>query len=248
MHRFPSSEITKTKTSNSLNKWLAPTVIVTAAVGVAFFIHWKHESELQAEKLSYTKTQHLANLEATRGAEAKFALFYQGLRTISRLPGVQSIDRYAKSFDSNAKGAVQEIYNNLGTDLSVSEVYIVPRSLDADKIDPVTHQLQAPITTFDKLIINKNAAPVVEEKSTVPEVEIFEYRLMKKQLEWMAKHTPTQESISGLNVPAISGPEVITCDNSKFNPQKPEDKDRSGLVLSVPFLPRPANSRDASLA
>ena len=39
---------------------------------------------------------------------------------------------------------------------------------------------------------------------------------------------------SNLQVPIVSGPEVITCDNDEFE-KTHNDADRKGLVLSVPF-------------
>src|ERR1051325_11232302 len=61
---------------------------------------------------------------------------------------------------------------------------------------------------------------------------------MKRQMAWFREHYPREENISGLQYPALCGPEVITCDNSRYSPSDPDDKDRSGLVYSVPFYDR----------
>jgi len=58
---------------------------------------------------------------------------------------------------------------------------------------------------------------------------------MKKQIAWLKREYSTENSIEGLIYPAIGGQEVITCDNTHYSMGAPNDKDRSGLVYSVPF-------------
>ncbi|CAG7856447.1 hypothetical protein MCAMS1_00933, partial [biofilm metagenome] len=67
------------------------------------------------------------------------------------------------------------------------------------------------------------------------EVEIYEYRLLQEQMAWFKQHYPALDKIDGINVPIISGKEVITCDNSRISRLTMRDEDRSGLVFSVPF-------------
>ena len=157
---------------------------------------------------------------------------------MARLPGVRKIDRYAQHFDADSRQTVQELYNNLANRVALSEVYIVPLDLDPDRIDPHTGKPQTPTTTFDKLITGKNADETLQERGDAPkveEIEIFEYRMMKRQLAWMRRRYPQEKNIRALKFPAICGPAVVTCDNSYYSPAHPDDKDRSGLVYSVPF-------------
>ncbi|MGE3174736.1 MAG: ATP-binding protein [Planctomycetota bacterium] len=175
-----------------------------------------------------------------------FRTMYEGLRTIARLPGVRGIDRYARDFDSNARQTVQEIYNNLATHVEMSEVYIVPLDLDPDAIDPNTGELQEPIVTFDELIVGRTAPqaaargadgePAADDHDELEEVEIHEYRLMRRQLARFAELCPTEDSIRGLDYPALAGPEVVTCDNRFVSPANPDDAARSGIVYSVPLF------------
>lgn len=201
-------------------------------------VHAKETSELDAAKGRFRQEKHQAAENVASRFESSFGQMYQGLRTMARLPGVRSIDRYAKRFDPNSKTAVQELYNNLSTNVAMSEVYIVPGNLEPDQIDPVTKKPQAPIITFDELILGQNADKKPEEKDgpKVEEIEIFEYRLMHEQLKWAKASYPNDKSIKGLEFPATSGPEVVTCDNSRYSIKKPDDKDRSGIVYSVPFF------------
>ena len=55
-----------------------------------------------------------------------------------------------------------------------------------------------------------------EEKGPkLEEVEIFEYRLMKKQLAYLARTYPTNKDIKGLEVPVVTGEEGILPRESK---------------------------------
>ncbi|BDI33566.1 hypothetical protein CCAX7_56170 [Capsulimonas corticalis] len=211
--------------------------ILTVGIGMTMLVHWKYQADLGAAREHYRIESHDHTVEVSHKLENTFTQMYQGLRTMARLPGVQTIDRHAKHFDSDAKTTVQEIYNDLGTNVAMSEVYIVPRTLEPDKIDPVTHATEIPITTFDHLIIDriKKENEAEDPNAGMEQTEIYEYRLMKKQLAWMSNMYGRQDTIEGLNYPAASGPEVITCDNSRYDKATHDDKDRSGLVYSVPF-------------
>jgi hypothetical protein len=80
------------------------------------------------------------------------------------------------------------------------------------------------------------ATPATKPADDKPEeIEIYEYRLMKKQLAWLAAHYPTLDTVDGLKFPVVTGEKVITCDNSRYDAKKPNDEDRSGFVVSVPY-------------
>lgn len=210
-------------------------VILALGLAVCLSVAAKYRADMHAAQQHYRTESHQQSLQVAAKIENTFQTMYEGLRTMARLPGVQGIDRHAKNFNPDSRIAVQEIYNDLGSDVAMSEVYIVPRDLDPDKMDPVTRKPQVPITTFDHLIINRNANDK-DKADPVPEIEIYEYRLEKQQLAWMAANYPNAASVQGLKYPAICGPEVVTCDNSRYNAARPDDKDRSGLVYSVPFF------------
>ena len=130
--------------------------------------------------------------------------------------------------------------------VAVSEVYVLPINFDPEKIDPSTGKLEEPIIAFDQLIVNAgstmshitrqshSAASEEPDYKGPPEIETFEYKQMVLQLVWFKQHFPTRTSFEGLNVPFISGAEVLLCDNTKFITTS-NDKDRSGVIFSVPF-------------
>ncbi len=233
----------------SIRQYLYPAryqlIAVTAAAllltGLAF---WKYRQDMQGALKSYRLEAHDETLRVARNANDMFRLTYQGLRTIARLPGVRKIADQdvlfrggGAGFEADAKLAVQELYNNLATNVAISEVYIAPLDLDPDA-PPYSTVHKEPLITFDELIIGQNALGKKGDAGAeaVPEIETFEYRLMKKQIEYFRKKTPRLSMIQELDVPARSGQEVVTCDNSHYNPKKPNDKDRSGIVYSVPFF------------
>jgi methyl-accepting chemotaxis protein len=150
---------------------------------------------------------------------------------------VRKIDRHGDNLDGDGRNTIQQIYNNIKTNVAVSEVYLVPASLDPDKIDPVTGKPEVPILMLDKAIFG-DASSAPEEEPVDPnlpeQVEIYEYRLLKQQFEYLRANYPRAAAIKDIAAPMISGRECITCDNDDYNTTH-ADADRTGIVLSVPF-------------
>ena len=171
---------------------------------------------------------------------------YENLRTLALLPSVRNIDRHGANLGPDGRETIQQIYNNLASAISVSEVYIVPADLDPDKLDPVTGKPEEPILMFDQLIVHAgrwaaSEDPFAKKEADEPapdepaEVEIFEYHQLRDQFEWLKPRYPNSNTIRGLDFPMISGPEIITCDNTKYVKTR-LDADRSGILFSVPFF------------
>jgi len=211
--------------------------VLVLGIVVALGAYWNYARDIAVLKAHFKEDAHeKAELLATRVGH-HMTMLYQGLRTIARMPGTRAIGRYGEGMDDDARISLQELYNNLATNIDLSEVYIVPRDFEPDQIDPRTGRLQAPILTLDHFIVGKVADDTKDrlKHPGVEEVEIQEYRAMTKQLEWLRTVFPSEDEIDRLNYPAISSPEVVTCDNRRFSPVRPDDHDRSGLVYSVPF-------------
>jgi signal transduction histidine kinase len=195
-------------------------------------ISFKRFENLQ--KNHFVETQQIKSRELQSFIERRLSLMYQGLRTISRMPGVIKMDLHGHNLTPDARQSIQEIYNNLNLNIHMSEVYIVPINLNPDKIDPRTKKMEAPPVTFDK-ILGKNIKTDLRVADSEDEIEIYEYREMEKHNTWLKKNYPNENLISGFDIPMLSGKEVITCDNSHFDLKHPDDKRRSGQVFSVPF-------------
>jgi len=163
--------------------------------------------------------------------QSQIRLIADELDTISRLPAIRRIDRHATALDEDSRDTIKQIYDSLARNIDVSEVYVVPRGLDPDRIDPVTSKPEAPILMFDSEIADG------AEGDSAPkpfEAEIYEYHLLKKQMVWLGAHAPTVASLKDGRRPLIAGPLVITCDNSVFV-RTGRNADRTGVIFSVPF-------------
>ncbi len=209
----------------------------TAVICGLFFL--KYKLDIDAALVNYRTVSHEKTLLLADHIQDTFRNIYEGLRTAARLPGVKQIDRYAANFEVNSQKAIQEIYNNLYSNVEMSEMYIVPLDFDPDRVDAKTGKPEVPITEFDELIVGRTKETAVSQNPLssigIEEVEIFEYREMKKQLNWMKATYKLERDVEGMSHPAIWSKEVITCDNTRCSPIKFSDKDRSGIIGSVPF-------------
>lgn len=178
--------------------------------------------------------------EKANELERIFSLSYDTLTTLANLPSVKKIDRHALNLNEDARLTIQQIYNNLAKHVRVSELYIVPSSFNPNRMDPHTKKLEAPIITFDELIVGRTAA-VKEDNIHGPlfeEVEKYEYAAFSAANRKMHSWYPSTKGISLLNPPAISSHEMITCDNSDYTTQDfltGNNKPRMGIFYAVPF-------------
>ena len=212
--------------------YIAYGLIALFGLGAVFAIHVNASFGMASAQDRFRAEQHAATLAKASAAQNQFTAIFQNLRTISRLPSVINTDRYATSINKDAVTTIQEVYNNLASNVDVSEVYIVGKDLNADLIDPTTQAPQTPILMFDNLISDDASAGNVTPRF---EAEIYEYHLLHRQMLWFEQHTPTVKQTNGLDIPMISGAQVITCDNSVYNATL-INADRTGMVFSVPFF------------
>jgi methyl-accepting chemotaxis protein len=198
----------------------------------------KSTADVDNAKARFRYEQHELSEGVKKDLEGQFNLIYQSLRTISFLPSIQKIKRHGENLDADGRQSIQALYNNLASTVAVSEVYVVPADLDPDKIDATTRQPEVPILMFDKLITGAAPAAASEAEASAgaePEaVEIEEYHLLQKQIAWLAERYGSIDKIDGLNTPMVTGPSVITCDNTEYA-KSLKDEDRKGLLFSAPF-------------
>jgi len=222
--------------------WIAAGIIVAIGGGLAAAVQWKSDADTTA---AIDRYKHESSVETGQKAEQihqSFNQIFQGIRTISFLPSIKSIDRHGKTIDGNARESIIQIYNNLRSNVTVSEVYIVPVTLEPERIDPETGSFETPILMFDDGVAAHEADSGEAEKITTvaqaeraEEVEIFEYRALKEQMKFLQEHYPTIKSVDGLNLPFISSAGLPTCDNADFD-KTHKEADRDGIMLSVPFF------------
>ena len=192
-------------------------------------------SDMVAREKAETATQ-------AKVVDQALTQIYQNIRTISFLPDVREMDRHATNLGPSAKATIQQIYNNLWSNVRVSEIYFIPESFDPSKIDPVTGNPEEPALMYDEMITGDAPSQdaggeetAADEPEGQEEIEDQEYALITEQLAWYKSNYPTNRAIDGLNVPVISGRAVATCDNTDFNKTLVE-RDRAGLIFSVPWF------------
>lgn len=189
------------------------------------------QSGLGTAKMRFDREAMVATRDTAATLQSQIRLIIDELDTISRLPAIRRIDRHATTLDADSRDTIQQIYDSLARNIDVSEVYVVPRSIDPERIDPVTSAPEAPILMFDNAIAD-GAAQTAGPKPF--EAEIYEYHLLKQQMVWLGAHAPTVTSLTDGRRPMIAGPLVITCDNSLYA-KTGHNTDRTGVIFSVPF-------------
>jgi ABC-type iron transport system FetAB ATPase subunit len=112
--------------------------IVTVSLILVGAIYAKSAVDIDRAKERFRSDQHELSEGVNKDLEGQFNQIYQSLRTISFLPSVRKINRHGENLDADGKQSIQALYNNLASNVAVSEVYVVPAALDPDKIDPVT--------------------------------------------------------------------------------------------------------------
>jgi diguanylate cyclase (GGDEF)-like protein/PAS domain S-box-containing protein len=217
--------------------YIGYTLILVIGIVVAIYVDRNGARDYQRALNDYRSASQEEASHAEAIMHSALSQIYQNIRTISMLPSVKKIDRHGSNLNDDARMSIQQIYNNIASNVAVSEVYIVPVDFDPDKIDPVTGKAEEPILMFDKLITAASRygdRDHRETKHAAEEVEIYEYRQLQEQMIWFLQHYPDIRTIDGLKVPFINGPEVIICDNTVFDTTG-VDADRSGVIFSVPF-------------
>jgi hypothetical protein len=80
-------------------------------------------------------------------------------------------------------------------------------------------------------------------------IEIYEHREVARQLGWLVQRASARRPEAGSAAfPITTGPEVVTSDHSHFDPAAPDDRDRMGLVISVPLVGRDGGVRGSASA
>jgi methyl-accepting chemotaxis protein len=181
-----------------------------------------------------------------RDLERLFDTVYQNARTISLLPSVRAITGSNRKNDSedvvvekrlsaDAYNTVQQIYNNIANNVSVSEIYSVLDGLDYRKGE-------IPFLMLDELILQKPAKNAVEgegskkDADTPVELEDQEYEYFPKQMAQLKSSHPTFNYTAIEDIPAVLSPLMRTCDNTQYASIKQgNEKETYGLLYSVPF-------------
>lgn len=184
-----------------------------------------------------------------REIEGVFKLLYESARTIALLPSVRQIEggnrRSANDdvvtqgrFSRDAALTVQQIYNNLASNVAVSEIYAV-----MDGFRP--ERGEVPFFMYDELIVDastRGAHGSTPDASSAgadlpEESEDAEYLAYQDQLAEFGRLFPHFDASRGLGgFPALASSSLRTCDNSQYQSVSRDDvRDAHGILYSVPI-------------
>jgi signal transduction histidine kinase len=227
----------------SLSGYLA---IALACGLLALAVHGYSQREYVAARQHYAREAKANAEQGVRRLDGAFRSIYDNLKTLASLPSLRTIDRHGSNLSDEAKVTFQQLYANLASGVDVSEVYIVPADFNPEHLDAATGKPEEPIMMFDSLIVNAGGQARVQAnpgdplpskaqaQDTPPEVETFEYRQLVDHMRYLAANFPRQQAIGAFSSPLVSGPEIITCDNTDFIRTR-KDADRTGVMFSMPF-------------
>ncbi len=188
--------------------------------------------------------------------EAVFQTMYQNGRTLSLLPGMQAVQgRNRQSFNDDVVASgrfnretertVQQIFNNLESNLAVSEVYAVLDGFDATRAEVPFFMFDTPKIAIQSRaadgVVGLTSAPAApsaaQAPADVPEpVEDHEYAYFPTQLRELKTRYPIFDFASLNDIPAISSSLVNTCDNKQYYSKSLcNESDTAGLLYSIPF-------------
>jgi len=214
-----------------------PVTILAPIVGaclVALLVGAKVARDRTIAQRSYMGAAAEYQLRIAERITGEFNRLSHDLRAIAALPSVRGIDRHATNLAPNDRVAIGELYRNLSSSIDLSEIYIVSGDFDPDTIDSATGEPERPIAEFDDFIVNGGKGPDHDEVGEEQEDEHFEYALLTRQIATFKARYPTLGDIDGTEIPVVTGPEIITCDNRDYN-RSHNDADRKGFIFSVPF-------------
>lgn len=222
-------------------------IAVTLVLAVVLTVNYRRS---RAAAVEATKERLLATeFEPRRqSVERFFTLTYQTVRTIGLLPSVRGISSgnrksdaedvvESKRFPVEGDRTVQQLFNNLAANVSVSEVYLVMDGFAPD-------QGQLPFRMYDTVVVAPEARHVESadtekhEADEPEESEDAEYAYYPRQLSALRAKAPLLSAISTLDdLPAVASPVMRTCDNAQYTSRRAgNERDAQGLLYSAPLF------------
>jgi methyl-accepting chemotaxis protein len=216
-------------------------VLVAFSLAIAYLVYW-HAQERSALEQRFISDQLNVAKEKQAAIESMLFGIYQNVRTITLLPSVQNIkggNRQSEEedvvkdgrFTAEGQATVQQIYNNLASRVSVSEIYAVVEGLDAAKGE-------VPFFMYDTLVFGKHAEKTAAAKTsdTPEEDEAAEYAYFPQQIAAIKSAHPASRFTHMEEIPGFISPLMRTCDNAQYDSiSRGNEKDSYGLLYSVPF-------------
>ena len=224
-------------------------IVLVALVACAILLqnYWhQYQEDVARIRVRHEQRENEQLAAKARAMEAALRQIYQGARTIALLPEVRALtggntpkdapeNWGATRFPPGTRQTVQQLYNNLATNVSVSEVYGVLTGFDPKKGE-------TPFFMLDELILQEGAATpeAAKEKTHDPdrpeEFEDEEYAWLAGQLAEFARTTPQFSARSLDEMPLAVSPVMRTCDNSQYTSlARGQVTDAAGVLFAVPM-------------
>lgn len=189
----------------------------------------EHKTELRLGLLHDAQTR----------VQVFFKNVYETARTISLIPGVRNARGTNRTspeedvvatgrFDPESDIVVRNLYLNLSSNFTVSEVYCVMEGLDPTKG-------QVPFFMYDSVVTGLSQGQA-DGPDNPPANETLEYTYYPVLLKALKKSNPVYAYPSLSSIPVAYSEPMLTCDNTQFTSLKDGDPARTlGLISSVPF-------------
>ena len=219
--------------------YLVAGMVVLAWVSTGLVLKHKHEMALIRSAKVFRASQHIKALALAAELEDRFQDIHQWMSLTARLPGIRIIDRTGGGVDSDTTWCAQEVYNTLSRSDGVSKMWIALASFDPDHIDPRTRRPEMPSETFDFHVAGKTADSTDPLRNRfIRSIHRYEFRAIRAQCAALGAQYHDESDLPSSQYPALSTPEMILSDNSHFSPSAPNDKDRAGILYTLPFFDR----------
>ncbi|MHC4242977.1 MAG: methyl-accepting chemotaxis protein [Planctomycetota bacterium] len=222
-------------------------VLLLAGIFGTCFLFRSYRSDKEDVRSTFLKGERVKLDRKVAQLELVLKQIYQGARTISLLPSIRGLEggNLPKGFESkydltrfsaDAHSTVQQIYNNLSSNVSVSEIYCILRGFHPGKGE-------TPFFMYDSLIVSNDSESEEESEEeehhdpdAPEESEEYEYRYYVKQLALFEKEYPKFQFSSIDKIPCFGSPAMRTCDNTQYSSKSSGDvEDSFGMLFSVPI-------------
>lgn len=228
-------------------RFLISSAVALLIAALLLGLLWRDYTHMaERETQAFIESSISRDLESKkREIEQIFESLYQNARTIALLPSIRRIEGGNRLDDElnvvelgrlslDAYNTVQQIYNNMASQVSISEIYAVIDGLDASKGE-------VPFFMFDELILQKSGQNDAAQNEVVnpdfpEELEADEYAYFPQQISALKERHPVFNFADIGAIPAAFSPLMRTCDNTQYTSiAHGKAEDSFGLLYSVPF-------------
>ena len=214
---------------------------LAAVLGIAVQSNWQNNVLLARQH--FVATAHGATLRDANRLEVAVRSIYQNLGTLSLIPSIRGLDRHGENLSLEGRVTIQQIFENLNSNIDVAEIYVVPIDFNPERMDPQTLRPEQPILKFSKhpeiakAAAETNSATPWEAgraASELPDAKESEEAQLVEQAAWLKGHYPEKNSSDAKQIPFVAGPEVVARDSLYYS-DTIKDPNPSGIIFSVPF-------------